>query len=49
MPSELKVNWDTLEQLAEDAGRQTGTLLSAAKDTNVNNAIALKEHIHKLR
>ena len=47
--SELKDNWDKLEQLAEDAGNRTVTLLFAAKDTKQNNAVALKEHIEKLR
>jgi len=47
--SELKDNRGKLVQLANDADEQTITLLFAAKDTKHNNAVALKEHIEKLR
>jgi uncharacterized protein YeaO (DUF488 family) len=47
--AELEGQREEVEQLAQKARRQTVTLLFGAKDVKHNNAVALKEHIEKLR
>ncbi len=46
---ELSNQGDRVEQLAREARKRTVTLLFGAKDIEHNNAVALKEHIEKLR
>ena len=47
--NELNNQRERVEQLAREARKQTVTLLFGAKDIEHNNAVALKEHIEKLR
>ena len=47
--AELKDQREQLERLAQKAKKQMVTLLFGAKDIKHNNAVALKEHIEKLR
>jgi uncharacterized protein YeaO (DUF488 family) len=46
---ELNGQRERVEQLARQARKRTVTLLFGAKDIEHNNAVALKEHIEKLR
>jgi uncharacterized protein YeaO (DUF488 family) len=47
--AELKGEREAVEQLAQEARKRRVTLLFGAKDVKHNNAVALKEHIEKLR
>jgi uncharacterized protein YeaO (DUF488 family) len=47
--AELDHHRARLEQLAREARKQTVTLLFAAKDTQHNNAVALKRYLERLR
>ena len=46
--AELDDQREQVEQLAQEARKRTVTLLFAAKDTEHNNAVALKEHLQRL-
>lgn len=46
---ELNDRTERVEQLARETRKRTVTLLFGAKDIERNNAMALKEHIEKLR
>jgi uncharacterized protein YeaO (DUF488 family) len=46
---ELKSQREQVDRLAQKARKRTVTLLFGAKDIEHNNAVALKEHIEKLR
>jgi len=46
--AELDDQHERVEQLADEASNCTVTLLFAAKDTEHNNALALKEHLQRL-
>jgi uncharacterized protein YeaO (DUF488 family) len=47
--NELNNQRERVEQLVREAKKQTVTLVFGAKDIEHNNAVALKEHIEKLR
>jgi uncharacterized protein YeaO (DUF488 family) len=47
--AELKDQREEVEQLVREARKRTITLLFGAKDIEHNNAVALREHIEKLR
>lgn len=47
--AELKNQRAQIERLAHEARKRTITLLFGAKDTEHNNAVALKEYIERLR
>ena len=46
--AELDDHREQIEKLARDASKRTVTLLFAAKETEHNNAVALKEYIERL-
>jgi uncharacterized protein YeaO (DUF488 family) len=46
--AELDDQREWVKQLAGEASKRTVTLLFAAKDTEHNNAVALKEHLKRL-
>jgi len=46
--AELDDQRERVKQLAGEASKRTVTLLFAAKDTEHNNAVALKEHLKRL-
>ena len=45
---ELDNHRERVQQLARESKKRTITLLFGAKDTEHNNAVALKEYLHKL-
>ncbi|WP_108444834.1 DUF488 domain-containing protein [Halomonas denitrificans] len=47
--AELKAHRETLRPLAERAGRETVTLVFAAKDVRRNNAVVLRQYLAMLR
>lgn len=47
--AELNDKREQVEELAREARKRTVTLLFGAKDVEHNNAVALKQHIEKLR
>ena len=47
--AELDKQREKIEELASDARKSTVTLLFAAKDTEYNNAVALKEYVDQFR
>ena len=47
--AELDDRRGEVEKLARDARRRSVTLLFGARDTNHNNAVALKEYIEQLK
>jgi uncharacterized protein YeaO (DUF488 family) len=46
--AELDANPEPVEQLAREARKGTVTLLFAARDTEKNNAVALREYLQKV-
>jgi Protein of unknown function, DUF488 len=45
--AELKKHRETIEDLAREGRKSTVTLLFAAKNTEYNNAVALKEYLEQ--